>query len=87
MRSICLGGTKHNVFPQNDIKDNHRFIMTSFRRHICPPQNASPAVIPKRSIGEDDLLRNIKCSKYVLYMHFTHESRYEMGHLQNNANQ
>ena len=31
-------GTKHNLW-------SHRFIMTSFPCHICPPQNASPAVI------------------------------------------
>ena len=41
MRSWRLGGTKHNVFLQNDIKDNLRFIMTSFWRHICPPKRQS----------------------------------------------
>ena len=48
------GGTNYNIFPQNDVKDNRYFIMTSFRRHICPPppqKKVSPAVIPKRSIG------------------------------------
>ena len=42
MRSGRLGGTKHNVFPQNDVKDNRRFIMMSFRRHICPPKTPVP---------------------------------------------
>ena len=37
-----LGGTKHNVFPQNDVTDNHHFIMTSFRCHICPPKTPVP---------------------------------------------
>ena len=38
MCSMRLGGTKHNVLLQNDVKDNRRFIMTSLRRHICPPK-------------------------------------------------
>ena len=31
-------GTKRNVFPRFDVKDNCHFIMTSFRRHICSPK-------------------------------------------------
>ena len=42
MRSGRLGRTKHNVFPQNYVQGNHCFIMTSFRRHICPPKTAVP---------------------------------------------
>ena len=35
MRIGHIGWTKHNVFLQNDVKDNLPFIMTSFRRRIC----------------------------------------------------
>ena len=35
---------KTQRLPANRRKNNHRFIMTSFRRHI--PHYASPAVIP-----------------------------------------
>ena len=38
----------------SDVKDNHRFIMMSFRHHVCLPpskENVSPAVIQKRSFG------------------------------------
>ena len=36
MPSGSLGGTKHIVFPQM-MSNTTNFIMTSFRRHICPP--------------------------------------------------
>ena len=31
---------KHNVFPQNNIKDNLYIIITSFRLHIFPPKTS-----------------------------------------------
>ena len=53
MRSIRLNRVdKTNVFPQNDVKDNRPFIMTSFRCHICPYPHFGYSVIsvPKLNI-------------------------------------